>query len=52
MNYYVPILTLVAIAAAFVAVMILVSIVLGPHRHNNAKFDVYECGVELSLIHI
>ena len=46
MSYYVPILALVAIAAIFVAVMIVVSIILGPHRHNNAKYDVYECGIE------
>ncbi|AKK10620.1 NADH-quinone oxidoreductase subunit A [Corynebacterium uterequi] len=44
--YYIPILCLLVLAAAFVAVMIVASIIIGPHSFSKAKLDVYECGVE------
>ncbi|MDY6050556.1 MAG: NADH-quinone oxidoreductase subunit A [Corynebacterium sp.] len=46
MNYYIPILALFAVALAFVIVMIIVSVYLGPHRYNRQKFGQYECGVD------
>jgi NADH-quinone oxidoreductase subunit A len=46
MNLYAPIVWLLAIAAGFMALAILLSLVVGPRRKNKAKYDPYECGVE------
>lgn len=46
MNPYVPIVGLIAIAAAFAVGSVAVSAVIGPKRFNRAKLDSYECGIE------
>ena len=46
MNLYAPIVGLLALAAGFMAIAILLSAVVGPKRKNKAKYDPYECGVE------
>jgi NADH-quinone oxidoreductase subunit A len=46
MNLYAPIVGLLALAAGFLAITILLSAVVGPRRKNKAKYDPYECGVE------
>ncbi len=46
MNLYAPIVVLLVIAAAFVAVTIITSVSVGPKRYNRAKYDSYECGIE------
>lgn len=46
MNLYAPIVWLLAVAAGFMAIAILLSTVIGPRRKNKAKYDPYECGVE------
>ena len=46
MNLYAPIIGLLALGAFFMAVSTILSKVLGPRRHNRAKYDPYECGVE------
>lgn len=46
MSYYIPILGMVVLAAVFVMVMITASVLIGPHRYNDAKYDVFECGVD------
>jgi NADH-quinone oxidoreductase subunit A len=46
MNAYVPILGLMALAALFLGVSIFASVHIGPARHNKAKYDTYECGIE------
>ena len=46
MSYYIPILAMVIIAALFVLVMVGASVIIGPHRYNKSKYDVYECGVD------
>jgi NADH-quinone oxidoreductase subunit A len=43
---YVPIVVLLAIAAGFVAVSVVTSVLVGPGRYNRAKYDSYECGIE------
>jgi NADH-quinone oxidoreductase subunit A len=43
---YLGIVILLAIAAAFVSLTIVTSLVVGPGRYNRAKYDSYECGVE------
>lgn len=43
---YLPIVFLVGISLAFVVVMILVSLVVGPRSHSRVKYDRYECGVD------
>jgi len=45
-SYYIPILAMVVLAALFVMIMIGLSIVIGPKRYNESKYDVYECGVD------
>ncbi len=45
-NLYTPIVVLLAIAAAFVAVSILTSVNVGPRRYNRAKYQSYECGIQ------
>ena len=46
MNLYAPIVGLLAVAAAFMAIAILLSAFLGPRRKNRTKYDAYECGVQ------
>jgi NADH-quinone oxidoreductase subunit A len=46
MQLYVPILVLAAIAFAFAAGSVAMSVFVGPRRYNRAKLDAYECGIE------
>lgn len=46
MTLYLPILILGAIAFAFAAFSVVISMVVGPKRYNRAKLDAYECGIE------
>lgn len=46
MNIYLPLVIMLAIAAAFVAGGLVVTMKLGPQRYNRAKYDSYECGIE------
>src|SRR5258706_9907531 len=46
LSAYVPILALLALAAAFTLVSVGVSQLVGPKRFNRAKLDAYECGIE------
>ena len=46
MNAYIPILVMVALAAAFVVVTIVVSHFVGPARYNRTKYDSFECGIQ------
>jgi NADH-quinone oxidoreductase subunit A len=46
MSGYVGIVILLAIAAGFVALTVITSIIVGPGRYNRAKYDSYECGIE------
>jgi NADH-quinone oxidoreductase subunit A len=43
---YLGIVILLVIAAGFVALTIVASMVTGPGRYNRAKYDSYECGIE------
>jgi NADH-quinone oxidoreductase subunit A len=45
-NPYVPILVLTALGAAFAVFSVAGSFLIGPRRHNRAKLDAYECGIE------
>ncbi|MDR1711408.1 MAG: NADH-quinone oxidoreductase subunit A [Propionibacteriaceae bacterium] len=46
MSPYVPLLGILALAAGFLAVSILLSSFLGPRRYSRAKYDSYECGID------
>ena len=46
MNPYLGIVILLAIAAGFVGLTIVTSLLVGPGRYNRAKYDSYECGIE------
>ncbi len=46
MNPYLGIVILLALAAGFVALTIITSLLVGPGRYNRAKYDSYECGIE------
>ncbi|MCT1458762.1 NADH-quinone oxidoreductase subunit A [Aestuariimicrobium sp. p3-SID1156] len=46
MNAYIPILGILALAAAFIVVSINLSGNVGPQRWNRAKYDSYECGIQ------
>ena len=46
MNLYAPIIGLLAVAAGFMAIAIILGKIVGPARKNKAKYDVYECGIE------
>ena len=48
MNPYIPIVILLALASAFVALTVITSVLVGPGRYNRAKYDSYECGIEPS----
>ncbi len=51
MNAYVPILGLMALAALFLGVSIFASVNIGPARYNKAKYDTYECGIEIVFLY-
>ena len=46
MNPYLGIVILLALAAGFVGLTIVTSLLVGPGRYNRAKYDSYECGIE------
>lgn len=46
MSPYLGIVIMLAIAAAFVALTITTTLIVGPGRYNRAKYDSYECGIE------
>ncbi|MDR0960357.1 MAG: NADH-quinone oxidoreductase subunit A [Propionibacteriaceae bacterium] len=46
MNLYAPLVGLLALSGGFMAIAIMLSAVIGPRRHNKAKYSAYECGVE------
>ncbi|MDP9102053.1 MAG: NADH-quinone oxidoreductase subunit A [Actinomycetota bacterium] len=46
MTMYVPILVLGGLAAAFAVGSVFIATYIGPKRHNRAKLDAYECGIE------
>ncbi len=46
MSPYVPILGVLAVGAALLAVMVLASLVIGPRRWNKVKYSSYECGID------
>ena len=46
MSPYIPILGVMALAAAFLGVSILLSLVVGPARFNRSKHSAYECGID------
>ncbi|SRR5690554_2993620 len=46
MNPYVPIIGLLALAAVFAVVTLVISRLVGPRRFNRAKQEPYECGIE------
>ncbi len=46
MSPYIPILGIMALAAGFLAISILLSSVLGPRRYNRSKYESYECGID------
>ena len=46
MSLYLGIVIMLIIAAAFVGLTILTTMIVGPGRYNRAKYDSYECGIE------
>ncbi|HEY9290359.1 MAG TPA: NADH-quinone oxidoreductase subunit A [Microlunatus sp.] len=46
MSLYTGFVIALIIAAAFVALTITASMLVGPKRYNRAKLDSYECGIE------
>ncbi|QDP98345.1 NADH-quinone oxidoreductase subunit A [Microlunatus elymi] len=46
MSFYTGFVIALIIAAAFVALTITASMLVGPKRYNRAKLDSYECGIE------
>jgi NADH-quinone oxidoreductase subunit A len=46
MSPYIPFLGLIALAAFFLAVAILLSNFIGPRRKNKVKYESYECGID------
>ena len=45
-HVYMPILVLFVVAAAFAVGSVTAAGFIGPRRHNRAKLDAYECGIE------
>ena len=45
-SLYLGIVIMLAIAAGFVGLTILTTLIVGPGRYNRAKYDSYECGIE------
>jgi NADH-quinone oxidoreductase subunit A len=46
LSAYVPIVGLLALAAAFGIMSVGIAPFVGPRRFNKAKLDAYECGIE------
>ncbi|MCL1838966.1 MAG: NADH-quinone oxidoreductase subunit A [Propionibacteriaceae bacterium] len=46
MSPYLPLLGIMALAAFFLAVAIILSSYLGPKRANRSKYEAYECGID------
>ncbi len=46
LSYYVPIVGLFALAAAFALFSVTAAPYVGPRRYNRAKLEAYECGIE------
>lgn len=46
LSAYVPIIALLGLAGGFAVVSVVVARIAGPHRHNRAKLEPYECGIE------
>jgi NADH-quinone oxidoreductase subunit A len=46
LSAYIPIVGLLALAAAFALFSVGVAPFVGPRRYNKAKLDAYECGIE------
>ncbi|MBO0813311.1 MAG: NADH-quinone oxidoreductase subunit A, partial [Microlunatus sp.] len=46
MSLYTGFVIALIIAAAFVALTIIASMLVGPKRYNRAKLDSYECGID------
>ncbi|MGO4256465.1 NADH-quinone oxidoreductase subunit A [Marmoricola sp. RAF53] len=46
MELYTPVLALLILAGGFAVFSVIMSAVVGPKRHNRAKLDSYECGIE------
>ena len=45
-SLYLGIVIMLVIAAGFVGLTILTTLIVGPGRYNRAKYDSYECGIE------
>ena len=48
LSNYIPMVGLFALAAAFALFSVAAAPFIGPRRHNRAKLDAYECGIEPS----
>ena len=46
MSPYIPLLGIMALAAGFLAISVVLSSFTGPRRYNRAKYDSYECGID------
>ncbi len=46
LSAYIPIVGLLALAAAFGLFSVAAAPFIGPRRYNRAKLDAYECGIE------
>ena len=46
MSPYIPILGIMALAAGFLVVSVVLSLFVGPRRYNRVKYDTYECGIQ------
>ncbi|MGE4232098.1 MAG: NADH-quinone oxidoreductase subunit A [Bacteriovoracia bacterium] len=45
MMHYIPVLILMAVGATVAIAVLVLTHLLGPHRPNKMKMQVYECGV-------
>ncbi|WP_092535731.1 NADH-quinone oxidoreductase subunit A [Amycolatopsis arida] len=48
LDLYLPLVVLFALAAGFAVFSVLLGPLVGPRRHNRAKLQAYECGIEPS----
>ena len=46
LQWYLPIIVLMVLAAGFAIFSVGAATVTGPKRYNRAKYDAYECGIE------
>jgi NADH-quinone oxidoreductase subunit A len=46
MSPYLGIVIMLTLAAGFVGLTIITSMLVGPGRYNRAKYDSYECGIQ------